>query len=143
MLDYRETQMGGYLQASRCQRRQDVPHGRKRARLLSDEEAAPTPGLLPPNHWLSTSANVVSGVSSLFKSICPWLENPYNMAYIPIPPPHIIISSLARGMPRCERPKGDSSSEEAGTSPLGESKVTNKNKAGSAINGFSISALTS
>ncbi|KAL5962428.1 hypothetical protein TSMEX_009843 [Taenia solium] len=82
------------------------------------------------------------------------------MTYIPIPPPHIIISSLSRGVPLSEEGNDDSDQEEViveRTSPMsshsmGEktSPVTGSNSSGSSSGAgaggnscFSISALTS
>ncbi|CDS35769.1 t box transcription factor tbx2 [Echinococcus multilocularis] len=158
---YRDSQIGAYLQVPKCAP-QDLHYGKKRARL----ENASITALTTPSQWplAGTSAH---GIVDLFKSICPWLDNPYNMAYIPIPPPHIIISSLARGVALSEGGKEDSDPEEVlieRTSPRSShsmcekrSSMASSNSSGS-INGssgigagggasgskcFSISALTS
>ncbi|KAL5112490.1 T-box transcription factor TBX2-B [Taenia crassiceps] len=151
---FRESQKNAYLHAPKCTP-QDPLYGRKRARFENASISSPS----SPSQW-PLAGTSVHGIVNLFKSICPWLDNPYNMAYIPIPPPHIIISSLSRGVPYSEGGKDDNYQEEVlvertsstrthsmgeKTSPMASiSGSGNDNSVGAGSNSrFSISALTS
>ncbi|VDM35751.1 unnamed protein product, partial [Hydatigera taeniaeformis] len=128
-LGFRESQNNAYLQSPKCAL-PNPSYGKKRARFENASVASlsPPPPLPSLPQW-TTSSSSVHGIVNLFRSICPWLDNPYNMAYIPIPPPHIVISSLSREVPSSEGGKEDSDQEEVlieRTSPISPHSMTEK-----------------
>ncbi|KAM3176872.1 hypothetical protein ACTXT7_005641 [Hymenolepis weldensis] len=122
----------GYHQSSKLSS-QDSHSLKKRARL--DAESVSLPNM--PSQWLPSSISA-ENVNGLFRNIYPWLDKPCNRAYIPVPPPHVIISSLSGNRPWTNLRKGDMQTEDTHSGdekPIHPKSETHKS--------FSISALTS
>ncbi|KAM7533392.1 hypothetical protein Aperf_G00000126152 [Anoplocephala perfoliata] len=121
---------------------QDSPYGKKHIRNETEDLST----AIAQSHWLTSSAPDGS-VSDLLRSVCPWLNNSHNRTYIPVPPPHVIISTLSSSRSWLDGRKFDRQAGERYLSMnanKGDQKSNPSSSGGSGTHkNFSISALTS